>query len=163
MPIINIPTERIEKNLRLRESEGYVDDRKINVKVTEAFKVVLQRGRLEQAPFFESGAWRFFEYRGEPINLSEDFPEEIAVELDKEEAAERAATMQASQWLSVVRNALAHGGILYLNEKGRSAHDASVRMFGFVNGRFENGLCPNDSDKTCRGERVPNGLNIFAD
>lgn len=161
MPIINIPTERIEKYLRLRDTEGYVDDRHINAEVTQAFQDVLQRRQLEDAPFFEVGTWSFYEYVGEPMNLTRDLPENIASELDKDEAMQRAAQMPSTQWLGVLRNALAHGGILYLNEHGRSAHDVPVKMFGFVNGRFGKGLCPHDNEKSCRAERVPNGLNIL--
>lgn len=161
MPIINIPTERIERHLHLRKSEGYVDDRYIDDEVAEAFKNVLQRGHLEEAPFYDAGTWRFYEYFGKPINLTRDLPEDIAAELDKDEAAQHAAQMRSSQWLSVLRNALAHGGILYLNEHGRSTYNAPVRMFGFVSGKFQNGLCPHDNEKPCRAERIPSGLNIL--
>ncbi|MGR3591826.1 MAG: hypothetical protein ACU0B9_20235 [Limimaricola soesokkakensis] len=161
MPIINIPTERIEKYLGQRDTEGYVDDRHINPEATEAFNKVLQVQRFGQAPFFETGHWRFYEYRGESINLSNGMPEEIATKLDQNEAADRASAMQASQWLSVIRNALAHGGVIYLDEHGRSSHDAPIRMFGFVNGKYTGGTCPHQQDQTCRAVRVPVGLNIL--
>lgn len=161
MPIINIPTERIEKHLGLRDAEGYVDERHLNPCATEEFNNVLRRGRFSQAPFFKSNAWRFYKYKGEPINLAHGLPEEIAVELEKGEAEDRAAAMPASQWLGVLRNALAHGGIVYLDERGRSSRDTPVKMFGFVNGRFLDGRCPHEKKKTCRAERVPNGLNIL--
>lgn len=161
MPIINIPTERIEKYLGQRDAEGYVDDRHINPKATEAFKLVLQRQRFGQSPFFVPGRWRFYEYRDVSINLSKGMPEQIAAKLDQDEAADRASAMQASQWLSVIRNALAHGGVIYLDEHGRSSHDAPVKMFGFVSGKFKGGPCPHQQEQTCRAERVPVGLNIL--
>ena len=161
MPIINIPTERIERYLSLRDAEGYVDDRYINPDATEAFRDVLQRQRFREAPFFVPGRWRFYEYRGESINLSNGMPEMIAAELEKHEAADRAAEMHASQWLSVIRNALAHGGVIYLDERGRSSTDTPVRMFGFVNGKFKSGPCPHKQDQDCRAERVLTGLNIL--
>lgn len=161
MPIINIPIERIERNLGLRDAEGYADDRHIDPEVAEAFEIVLKRGRLGQAPFYEPDTWRFFQYRGNTINLSRNLPEEIADELDKDEAAQRASEMNTSQWLSVLRNALAHGGILYLNEHGRSSHDAPVKMFGFVCEKVNKGPCPNDNTQNCRAEKVPDGLNIL--
>lgn len=161
MPIINIPTERIEKYLGLRDAEGYVDDRHLNPDATEEFMNVLRRRSLGQAPFFRQGAWRFYRCEGKPINLARGLPEDIAVELEKKEAGERAAAMPASQWLGVLRNALAHGGIIYLDERGRSSRDTPVRMFGFVNGRFRDGPCPHEKSQTCRAERVASGLNIL--
>jgi hypothetical protein len=161
MPIINIPTERIEKHLGLGDAEGYVDDRHLSRHATEEFKNVLRRGRFGQAPFFQPNAWRFYQYEGEPINIARGLPEAIAVELEKNEAGDRAAAMPASQWLGVLRNALAHGGIVYLDEHGRSSRDAPVKMLGFVNGRFLDGRCPHEKSKPCRAERVQNGLNIL--
>jgi hypothetical protein len=161
MPIINIPTERIEKYLGLRDTEGYVDDRHLNPRAAEEFKNVLRRGRFGDAPFFQRDVWRLYQYEGEPINLADGLPEAIAVELEKDEAEHRAAAMPASQWLAILRNALAHGGIVYLDERGRSSRDTSVKMFGFVNGRFRDGWCRYEKNQTCRAERVPSGLNIL--
>jgi len=46
--------------------------------------------------------------------------------------------MPASQWCSVLRNALAHGGIAYLNENGRSTYNEPVKMFAFASGKYIN-------------------------
>ena len=36
--------------------------------------------------------------------------------------------MATSQWCSILRNAIAHGGIAYLNENGRSSYGEPVKM-----------------------------------
>lgn len=47
------------------------------------------------------------------------------------------------------------------SKHGRSRHDALVRMFGFVSGKFTGGPCPHQHNQTCRAERVPVGLKIL--
>ena len=42
--------------------------------------------------------------------------------VEREEAATRVGKMPTSQWCSILRNAMAHGGIAYLNEIGRSSY-----------------------------------------
>lgn len=153
MPILSVPLERIERQSAFGNDEGYADDRHINEEAVKSFVTVIQRGRLEQAPFFRSGAWHFVNYIGEPINLARGMPEGIASQLADKEAAKRAAKMNANQWISILRNALAHGGIAYLNENGRSADGEPVKMLAFASGKFREGACPNDKDKRCRGQR----------
>lgn len=153
MPIINLPVERIERQIGLGEAEGYVDDRHANDKAVAAFQDTIQRGRLDQAPFFKDRTWRFFRHEGKPVNFARALPEDIAVRLDEDDALARAAHMPAIQWVSILRNSLAHGGILYLNEDGRSTYDQPVKTLAFVSGKFANGFCPNSEGKECRGIR----------
>jgi hypothetical protein len=64
-------------------------------------------------------------------------PEHVAAELGTENAAQNAADMPASQWCSVLRNALAHGGIAYLNAQGRTSYQEPVKMYAFVSGKYD--------------------------
>lgn len=153
MPIINLPVERIERQIGLGDSEGYVDDRHISAQAVSAFRDVIQRGNLRHAPFYQHGAWRFAEYQAARINLSRGLPEDIASALDKQSAAEDAGAMNANQWMSILRNALAHGGIVYLDEFGRSSYDKPVRMLAFASGKFADGSCPYAENENCRGIR----------
>lgn len=153
MPIINLPVERIERQIGLGDFEGYVDDRHISDQAVAAFQDVIQRGRLRTAPFYRHGAWRFVQHQGDPINLARGLPEEIAAALDDPVAVENAAAMNANQWISVLRNALAHGGIVYLNEQGRSSYGQPVKMLAFASGRFALGSCPHAEGEECRGIR----------
>lgn len=50
--------------------------------------------------------------------------------------------MPASQWISILRNALAHGGIAYLNKEEKSNHEQPVKMFAFVCCKYGAGECP---------------------
>lgn len=155
MPILNLPVERIERQIGLSGCEGYVDDRHISEKAVEAFQKTIQQGTLSQTPFYMQGAWRFIQSRGETRNIARGLPEEIAAALDTDVATSNAAAMPASQWISVVRNALAHGGIAYLDGRGRSSYDQPVKMYLFVSGKFGFGTCPHNPDAECRGERGP--------
>ena len=162
MPILNLPVERIERQIGQGNGQGYADDRHISRRAVEAFQRTIQSGTLGEAPFYQPGAWRFFQYRGGARNIARGLPEDIAGFLDTDEAATRAGAMPASQWISVMRNALAHGGIAYLDERGRSSHDQPVKTYAFVSGKFDFGPCPNLPGATCRGERGPlAALNIL--
>ncbi len=154
MPILNLPVERIERQIGRNDGEGYVDDRHISERAVEAFQRTIQRGALCEAPFYRDGAWRFYQYPG-AANIARELPEQIVSELSKDVAVKNAGKMPASQWISIVRNALAHGGIAYLDDQGRSRGDRPVKMYAFVNGKFDSGLCPHFSGAVCRGERGP--------
>ena len=64
-------------------------------------------------------------------------PDDIAEELASERAAQRAAVMPAQQWCSILRNALAHGGIAYLDGDGRSSYGSPVKMYAFASGKYD--------------------------
>src|SRR5690606_34298465 len=64
-------------------------------------------------------------------------PDAIAKLLGTEEASERAEKMPTSQWCGILRNAMAHGGIAYLDEDGRSTYGNPVKMLLFVSGKFD--------------------------
>lgn len=142
MPIISIPLERVERQIHRPEGETYVDDRRINEGIAEAFQSVIRRGQLGDAPFFTEGAWSFCQVpKDELKNIADGFSEELARKLDCKEALESAQRMPASQWISVLRNAMAHGGIAYLDETGRTNSNVPVKMFAFVSGRFGRRIC----------------------
>ncbi len=61
--------------------------------------------------------------------------------------------MNANQWMSILRNALAHGSIVYLDEFGRSSYGKAVKMLAFASGKFANGSCPYAKNEDCRGSR----------
>jgi hypothetical protein len=137
MPIINLPIERIERRDG-GEANHYASDRPIDPSAAAAIVDILRRGRFGDAPFFAPGVWRFVSWRTAPFpNISLGLPESIARELDSERAAANAANMPAAQWCSILRNALAHGGIVYLNEQGRSSYGEPVKVYAFVSGKYD--------------------------
>ncbi|MCC6948959.1 MAG: hypothetical protein IT539_14435 [Bradyrhizobiaceae bacterium] len=150
MPIINLPIERLERHRDAR-SEGYADDRHIDPRIMEAVTTVLSNQALQKAPFYSPKAWSFVAYTNRPLfNIANPIPDDLALELDTDEATARAARMPTLQWCSILRNAMAHGGIVYLDDEGRASYGRPVKMYAFVSGKFA------DSDR----EEVK-GLNVL--
>lgn len=138
MPILNLPIERIERQTNNGDEEGYADDRHIDPKAVERFEQIIQRGALGGAPFFKPDVWRFVQVPEDRLfNTSRGLPEEVAIALASDDAAEQAAAMPANQWISVLRNALAHGGVCYLDEHGQTSYGSPVKMYAFVSGKYE--------------------------
>jgi hypothetical protein len=140
MPIINLPIERIERH-RNAQDDGYADDRRIDPQVAAAVLDTLSGQRFSKAPFYGPDEWSFATYAKRPLNIARSIPEDLAIELGRKEAAARVGRMPTSQWCSVLRNAMAHGGIAYLNEMGRSSFGEPVKMYAFISGKFD------DTDK----------------
>lgn len=160
MPIINLPIERIER--QIDKPQGYADDRHINEDVVQAFRDVIRKGPFSAAPFFEDSAWSFAKMRERPFfNAADGIPHEIADQLASDEAKNAARDMPASQWTSVLRNALAHGGVAYLDENGRSGHDSPVKMYAFISGKYGRLECKHGEGNCPSGLGDMEGLNIL--
>lgn len=160
MPIINLPIERIER--QINKPPGYADDRHINDDAVQAFVDVIRKGGFAAAPFFEDAAWSFFEVRKQPFfNTADGIPNNVAESLDGDEARKAARHMPASQWISILRNALAHGGVAYLDEDGKSGHDSPVKMYAFVSGKYGRQECKNGDGNCPSGLGDLEGLNIL--
>ena len=136
MPIINLPIERIERCSH-KLATHYASDQFVDPAAAAAILETLRSTTFGKAPFFTTGAWRFVNCKAPPFpNIAEGLPDELAQEFETESAASNAATMPVSQWCSILRNALAHGGIAYLNEKGRTSYGEPVKMYVFVSGKY---------------------------
>jgi len=133
MPVVNLPIERL---LNQDEKGRYANDRTIDDAVTKAIDSVLGGRELQNAPFYVPNAWSFLTCKPS-FNIADPMPLPIAAALGNEEAFVRARHMPASQWCSVLRNSLAHGGIAYLDQDGRSTYDRPVAMYAFVSGKFD--------------------------
>lgn len=162
MPILNIPVERIERQIDRAEDEIYADDRPLNPKSVEAFDNTIRKGKLGDAPFYRAGGWSFHSIKQRPFpNIANGLPDIVADALSTEEAVVAARNMNASQWVSILRNAMAHGGIAYLDQDGRSSHGTPVKMFAFISGKFGKPRCMYD-DADCRyGSGKLERLNIL--
>jgi hypothetical protein len=137
MPIINLPIERIERH-KNAQIEGYADDRSIDPKVAKTVLDTLGGQRLSNAPFYLPGQWSFAIYAKNPLfNIANSIPDDLATELGSKQAAAKASKMPVLQWCSILRNAMAHGGIAFLNESGRTSYGEPVKMYAFVSGTFD--------------------------
>jgi hypothetical protein len=137
IPIINLPIERIERHNNA-QNDGYADDRCIDPQAAAAVLDTLGGQRLSKAPFYLPSEWSFATYAKSPLfNIAKAVPDDLASELGGAEAAAKAGKMPTSQWSSILRNAMAHGGIAYLNENGRSSYGEPVKMYAFVSGAFD--------------------------
>lgn len=136
MPIVNLPIERIERH-KNQASNAYADDRFLNKTLSNAVSTTLGGQLLENAEFFESGSWSYARISEDRIfNIAHGLLDPVADDLGGPAAFERARKLQGSQWSSILRNAMAHGGILYLDRDGKSSYGQPVRMFAFVSGVY---------------------------
>lgn len=140
-PIVNLPVERIER-ANPEPFKGYVNDREIDVDLAKRMSDVLGAAQIENAPFFNSKAWAYHHHVTEQaINLADGLPYKIAEKLKEQSAITRAAALPGSQWIAILRNSMAHGGIIYLDKDGRAAYEGPTEYFAFVRGRFQRDDC----------------------
>ncbi|CAH1662417.1 hypothetical protein [Chelatococcus asaccharovorans] len=134
MPIVILPVERILKYKR-RPSEVHMNDAVLNPTLADAVdKGIDLEAKVHLADFF-TGPWQFASLEkgaGFPNLAADGLPEAIAAQLDTPDAVEDAKNLSANRFCKILRNALAHGGILYLDEHGRSSSASPVRRFAFV-------------------------------
>ena len=139
-PMINLPIERVERH-QGNKIKGYADDSEIRPEVAERITSCLGGNPIRNAPFYNEEAWAYHREESEEINIGFGLPNCVADALSKPEAISLATRLPGSQWASILRNSLAHGGIAYLDADGRMAHDSPADMFVFVNGRYKRDDC----------------------
>jgi hypothetical protein len=86
--------------------------------------------KFEDAPFGVPG-WSYVAAYSPVFNISDGCPADLLMALGTEEAFLRARNTSASVILRALRNALAHGGIAYLDKDG-TATDNQAAMCAFV-------------------------------
>lgn len=98
---------------------------------------VLGCGRLfGDAPFVELGNWSYVP-NYQPFNVASKWRHDLLKRLAGKEAHEQADRTEARRILLDLRNALAHGGIAYLDEHGR--HEGEAMMLAFASARMQRG------------------------
>lgn len=137
MPMIVLPIERIA--LKPGNKSSYIDDSEFDLELSKKFRDAYKLGRLADAPFIEKDVWRFAKWEKveDPLNLAKDFPQELGEHLESVQAVKDGNGMQLSEWAACLRNALAHGGVAYLDETGRHEKGKSAKMFAFFSGIYE--------------------------
>lgn len=134
-PMILLPIERMLKPAANRDSVA--DDRAVDETLGKAVVDALGgTARFGDAPFAHAGAWSYV--AGErPFNLARGIRRELLDRLAEEESSRAAMDAPAVRVLTDLRNALAHGGIAYLDERGRQT-DGQAAMLAFVGAVMKN-------------------------
>lgn len=128
-PMVVLPVERMFKRVAFND-HGVADDRELDEKLAQAVMTVLGDDHaFGDAPFGRED-WRYAP-KVEPFNVGHRWPDELSRHLHAEDA--RSAAQRAPTWrvLQDLRNALAHGGVTYLDEDGQASLGAA-EMLGFA-------------------------------
>lgn len=134
MPIVILPIERILK-YRRKPTEVHMNDAILNERLADAVDRAMDfDAKVHEAKFF-AGSWQYAmlpKGAGFPNLAADGLPPDIAQQLDAPDAVENARNLSANRFCKILRNALAHGGVLYLDQYGRSSSGSPVRRFAFV-------------------------------
>lgn len=135
-PMILLPIERMLKPAANRDSVA--DDRAVDESLGKAVTEMLSAtATLGETPFGRAGAWRYIGGQ-KPFNLAGGMPRELLERLSEDESSKTALNNPAVRVLTDLRNALAHGGIAYLDERGRQT-DGQAAMLAFVGAVMKGG------------------------
>lgn len=132
-PIVSFPFERVYKNIGLGEEQGTADDRRLNTAPSQRLEVEIARRKLKENEHFGNLGWSFVS-DVPPFNIADELKPELADQLQTDETRDRARQMPMAQFVSCLRNAMAHSGIMYLDREGRTSH-GQAEMLLFVSAK----------------------------
>jgi len=127
-PMVILPFDRIFKPSTGAERVG--DDTKLDEELANLVTDALGPEKtFGKAPFAATNCWNYV--HGYPLfDIAGNWPRELLKKLATPEAAKNAEAAEAGRILCNLRNALAHGGVAYLNEDGRhSSGQAAMLAF----------------------------------
>jgi hypothetical protein len=135
-PMILLPIERMLKPAANRDSVA--DDRTVDESLGKAVTETLSaKAAFGGTPFGRAGAWSYVDGQ-KPFNLAGGIPGDLLERLSKTESSKAALNAKAVRVLTDLRNALAHGDIAYLDERGRQT-DVQAAMLAFVGAVMKGG------------------------
>ena len=127
-PMIVLPMERLYKPVINRA--GVADDTPIDPMVKSRVQAVFDGRAFRDTPLFEDDQWAYIaETQSFPV--ADPWPSPVFDELDRPGSKEAASAAPMVDIVGCLRNALAHGGVAYLDDRGRQSDDATA-MFGFA-------------------------------
>lgn len=133
-PMILLPVERM---LKPAARDAVADDRVVDQTLGKAVVDVLSHStRFGDAPFARVGAWSYVAGHA-PFNLARGMPGELLQSLSEPQAAKDAMDASAARIVTDLRNALAHGGVAYLDEAGHQT-GGQAAMLAFVGSVMRN-------------------------
>jgi hypothetical protein len=124
MPIVTLPLERLEGGAKYRVA----DENVLDTKVCDAFESGLGR-KLKDSEFARLD-WRYVT-GVDAFNIADGFSKELCEKLRDDRAGAAAQEETLDRQLRVLRNALAHGGVVYLDKDGWQSNE-SAGMVAFV-------------------------------
>lgn len=128
-PMISLPIERIYKNIDLGDAEGMADDRAVDPHFADKLAAEIKYKKLGQNAYFGDLRWSFTK-DVKIFNAARALSQNLASHMSTDEARQAASSMEMAQFVSCLRNAIAHGGILYLDGDGRSSfRQAEMLLF----------------------------------
>ena len=128
-PMLILPMERLFRPV-LRKA-GVADDSKLDKAVGDRVLTTFADGRpFEQADFYETEAWSYIDST-KRFAVADVWPSAIFDQLDTAEATAAAGAAPTADILECLRNALSHGGVAYLDDRGRQSED-ETNMLGFA-------------------------------
>lgn len=136
-----IPYERLRARHPMRKPDEGND-------LNDALRQMDRTERFLRASFWrgaDPGAWRFTRIMNSPNN-TEHWHDEMGVHPMSADAANSIERRKAGDVLRVIRNALAHGNVVYLNADGFERRGTEVQFLGFLS-RYEE-----DEDQRARAE-----------
>lgn len=135
-PMVVLPMERIFKPAD--GNAGVADDTALDPRLRdEVWSVLGDEATFAAAPFFREGAWRYVA-SAVPFEVGRDWPGTRLEALASDAALAAAAGAKARTILTTLRNALAHGGVTYLDAEGGHTFFATNRL-GFAS-RYGSGV-----------------------
>ena len=133
-PMVNLPIERIWKP-QMNRAVGHLNDAVLNARLAAAIRKGIGSDAVAKAKFYCPGAWRYHylpKNAGLPDLSQYGLPQSVEAALRAEASTKAAGELGTETFCGILRNGLAHGGIVYLDKDGRTTHGAPVRMFCFV-------------------------------
>jgi len=128
-PMLVLPMERLFKPV-LRKA-GVADDSQLDPAAGDRVLTTFADGRpFQEADFYEAEMWSYIDAT-KRFPVAEVWPGEIFDQLEATKAFDGAAAAPTSDILECLRNALSHGGVAYLDSRGRQSEDATS-MLGFA-------------------------------
>ena len=128
-PMLVLPMERLFRPVF--NKGGVANDAELDPVLAERVHDIFDQGRIfGNAPFFAAETWAYADAVA-IFPVAKAWPPEIFDQLARPEAMAAAAEAPAADVLECLRNALAHGGIAYLDAKGRQTDDAT-NMLAFA-------------------------------
>ena len=132
-PMIALPVERIFKPDTGKDVVA--DDRPLNTDLLDEVNRVFDgKTKFKECPFFIQTDWRLVR-DVKPFNIAEWGNHEVFEKLAND-AGKKAAAEETARFMMIhLRNAIAHGGIVYLDKNGR-LNEKTAAMLGFISAKI---------------------------